>query len=57
MNQSFVQVIANNIKSFLHHGIYRRIVDLYASYKIDKLFLEQNKGVRRHSDYAEFLGM
>jgi hypothetical protein len=57
MKQSFREVIVNNIISFLKHGVYHRIVDLYAVYKMDETFMKQNQGLRTHSDYAEFLGM
>ena len=57
MKQSFMEVIVNNIISFLKDGIYHRIVDVYASYKMDEIFMKQNHGLRTHSDYAEFLGM
>ena len=57
MKQSFREVVVNNIKSFLRHGVYHRIVDLYAVYKMDETFMTQNQGLRTHSDYAEFLGM
>ena len=57
MKQSFREVVVNNIKSFLRHGVYHRIVDLYAVYKMDEAFMTLNQGLRTHSDYAEFLGM
>jgi len=57
MKQSFREVVVNNIKSFLRHGVYHRIVDLYAVYKMDEAFMTQSQGLRTHSDYAEFLGM